>query len=254
MMAPMLINCSNCRTALQLPFGATSIRCAICHAVTHVADSRSSQVPAPFPPPNPLPYGHSNGTQSYGHPNPLQYAPTPPQPHGSKKAVICGISYRYSRHELKGCLNDAKCMKYLLTNRFKFPESSILMLTEEERDPLKLPTLHNMRMALRWLVQGCQPGDSLVFHFSGHGSQQRSYGGDEVDGYDETICPLDFETQGMLVDNEINITIVRPLPPGVRLHAIIDSCHSGTVLDLPFLCKVNRSASKILLTVFYFDS
>lgn len=97
-----------------------------------------------------------------------------------------------------------------------------------------------MRMALFWLVQGCQPGDSLVFHYSGHGSRQRNYNGDEVDGYDETLCPLDFETQGMIVDDEINTAIVRPIPPGVKLHAIIDACHSGTVLDLPFLCRMNR--------------
>lgn len=95
-------------------------------------------------------------------------------------------------------------------------------------------------MALYWLVQGCRPGDSLVFHYSGHGSQQRNYTGDEVDGYDETLCPLDYETQGMIVDDEINVTIVRPLPAGVKLHAIIDACHSGTVLDLPFLCRMDR--------------
>uniref|UniRef100_A0A803M4K6 Peptidase C14 caspase domain-containing protein n=1 Tax=Chenopodium quinoa TaxID=63459 RepID=A0A803M4K6_CHEQI len=95
-------------------------------------------------------------------------------------------------------------------------------------------------MALFWLVNGCQPGDSLVFHYSGHGSRQRNYNGDEVDGYDETLCPLDFETQGMIVDDEINAAIVRPLPRGVKLHAIIDACHSGTVLDLPFLCRMSR--------------
>lgn len=111
---------------------------------------------------------------------------------------------------------------------------------EEETDPYKIPNKHNIRMALFWLVNGCQPGDSLVFHYSGHGSRQRNYNGDEVDGYDETLCPLDFETQGMIVDDEINTTIVRPLPRGVKLHAIIDSCHSGTVLDLPFLCRMNR--------------
>lgn len=95
-------------------------------------------------------------------------------------------------------------------------------------------------MAMYWLVQGCQPGDSLVFHFSGHGSQQKNYNGDEIDGYDETLCPLDFETQGMIVDDEINATIVRPLPRGAKLHAIIDACHSGTVLDLSYLCRMDR--------------
>jgi metacaspase-1 len=31
--------------------------------------------------------------------------------------------------------------------------------------------------------------------------------------------------------------MVRPLQPGVRLTAIFDSCHSGTALDLPYICS-----------------
>nr|XP_027110532.1 metacaspase-1-like [Coffea arabica] len=232
----MLVDCSNCRTPLQLPQGAKSIRCVICHAVTLIADPRG--VPPPPPPQPPAPYYHPPPP-----PSPYNHAPQgqPPRVHGRKKAVICGISYRNTRQELRGCINDAKCMKFLLINRFKFPSDSILMLTEEETDPYRIPTKHNIRMAMYWLVQGCQPADSLVFHYSGHGSQQRNYNGDEVDGYDETLCPLDFETQGMIVDDEINATIVRPLPRGAKLHAIIDACHSGTVLDLPFLCRMDRT-------------
>ncbi|KAB1204105.1 Metacaspase-1 [Morella rubra] len=238
----MLVNCSNCHTPLQLPTGALSVRCAICHAVTLIAEPRGLP-----PPPSPSSFTHYRPDYPRapppGAPSPYNHAPHGPlsSVHGSKRAVICGISYKNSRQELKGCVNDAKCMKYLLVNRFNFPESSILMLTEEEADPYRRPTKSNIRMALYWLVQGCQPGDSLVFHYSGHGSQQRNYTGDEIDGYDETLCPLDFETQGMIVDDEINATIVRPLPLGVKLHAIIDACHSGTVLDLPFLCRMDRN-------------
>lgn len=79
-----------------------------------------------------------------------------------------------------------------------------------------------------------------MFHFSGHGSSQLDNNMDEIDGCDETLCPVDYETQGMLLDDEINATIVRPLPHGAKLHAIIDACHSGTVLDLPFVCRMNR--------------
>ncbi|XP_057807496.1 metacaspase-1 [Salvia miltiorrhiza] len=236
----MLVNCSNCRTPLQVPPGAPSIRCAICQAITAVADPRHAPPPA-----QPSPYSHASPPPP--QPSPYSHAPPgpPPNPHGRKKAVIIGISYKFSRHELKGCINDAKCMKHLLINKFRFPESSILMLTEEETDPYRIPTKQNMRMALFWLVQGCQPGDSLVLHYSGHGSRQRNYNGDEVDGYDETLCPLDFETQGMIVDDEINASIVRPLPHGAKLHAIIDACHSGTVLDLPFLCRMSRSGQYV---------
>ncbi|GAB4844260.1 Metacaspase-1 [Ancistrocladus abbreviatus] len=237
----MLVNCSNCRTPLQLPPGASSIRCAICQAVTHIADPRTIPPPTLPGPSSGSVVNHAPPPSPYNHASPGQ----PPSVYGRKKALICGISYRYSRYELKGCINDAKCMRYLLINKFQFPPDSILMLTEEEADPHRIPTKHNMMMALHWLVTGCQPGDSLVFHYSGHGSQQRDYDGDEADGYDETLCPLDFETQGMIVDDEINDTIVRPLPPGVKLHAIIDACHSGTALDLPFLCRMNRSGQYV---------
>jgi hypothetical protein len=184
----------------------------------------------------------TRGVQLYRRhstPNPLQYTPTPANSQGSKRAVICGITYRGTCLELKGCLNDANCMKYLLTTRFHFPDSSILMLTEEQMDPCRKPTKYNIMHALEWLVQGCQPGDSLVFHFSGHGSQQINYNGEELDGYDETLIPMDFQTAGPIVDDDINSTIVRPLPVGVTLHAIVDACHSGTVLDLPYLYRYN---------------
>ncbi|CAA3017270.1 metacaspase-1-like [Olea europaea var. sylvestris] len=250
----MLVDCSKCRTTLQLPHGAKSIRCAVCHAITLIGEPRNSP---PTPPPTYLPSPTTLSTSNYNYyappqvhppapvsaPSPYNHAPPsqPPSVHGRKKAVIIGISYKKSKNELKGCINDAKCMKFMLVNRFKFPEASILMLTEEETDPYRIPTKHNIRMAMFWLVQGCQPGDSLVFHYSGHGSQQRNYTGDEIDGYDETLCPLDYETQGMIVDDEINATIVKPLPRGVKLHAVIDACHSGTVLDLPYLCRMDRT-------------
>ena len=128
----MLVDCSNCRTALQLPPGASSIRCSLCHTVTRVADPRG--VPPPpassqhYPPPPTVPSPYNQAPQ---FPSPYNQAPPgqPPSAHGRKRAVICGISYRNSRNELKGCINDAKCMKFMLINKFKFPESSIIMLT-----------------------------------------------------------------------------------------------------------------------------
>lgn len=122
----MLVNCSNCHTPLQLPPGAESIRCSLCQAVTLIADPRA--LPSSHAPPAPSSYSHAPPAPS---PSPYNHAPPgpPPNVHGRKKAVICGISYKYSRHELKGCINDAKCMRYLLINKFKFPDDSIVMLT-----------------------------------------------------------------------------------------------------------------------------
>lgn len=123
----MVVNCSNCRTPLQLPPGARSIRCALCQAITNTGDPRAAH----SPPQQPLPSNNHGHGPAPPPPAPYSHAPPgpPPNPHGRKKAVIVGISYKFSRHELKGCINDAKCMKYLLMNKFNFPEASILMLT-----------------------------------------------------------------------------------------------------------------------------
>ena len=62
---------------------------------------------------------------------------------------------------------------------------------------------------------------------AGHGGQTKDLDGDEEDGYDEVIYPVDFRQVGHIVDDEMHDIMVKPLQPGVRLTAIFDSCHSG---------------------------
>lgn len=52
---------------------------------------------------------------------------------------------------------------------------------------------------------------------------------------DEVIYPVDFKNVGHIVDDEMHRIMVQSLPPGVRLTAIFDSCHSGSALDLPYI-------------------
>lgn len=54
---------------------------------------------------------------------------------------------------------------------------------------------------------------------------------------DETILPTDYHSAGMIVDDELNALMVQPLQYGVMLHALIDACHSGTAMDLPYRAK-----------------
>lgn len=70
---------------------------------------------------------------------------------------------------------------------------------------------------------------------AGHGGQTKDLDGDEEDGYDEVIYPVDFRTAGHIVDDEMHRVMVQSLQPGVRLTAIFDSCHSGSALDLPYI-------------------
>ncbi|KAJ8775317.1 hypothetical protein K2173_020321 [Erythroxylum novogranatense] len=259
-MASRRERCRWCNVYLVVPAEAQSFTCPRCQNITQV----------PFPHYNPFSHARESvnhaanqvaglinmvtthistktssvnsqhGAGNYCSHQPPRPSLPLPSVHGRKRAVICGLNYRGRSYKVKGSINDANCMRYLLVEKFGFPSTCVVMLTEDETNPLRIPTKANMRLALKWLVQGCEPGDSLVFHFSGHGSRQRDYNMDEIDGFDEALCPLDFETEGSIVNDEINDTIVRPLTSGVTLHAIIDACYSETVLDLPFICRMDR--------------
>jgi len=110
-----------------------------------------------------------------------------------------------------------------------------VILTDDQQSPRSIPTRQNIIQAMHWLVKDAKPNDSLFFHYSGHGGQAKDLDGDENDGYDETIYPVDFRYNGHILDDDMHAIMVAPLQSGVRLTAIFDSCHSGSVLDLPYL-------------------
>ncbi|KAJ3722494.1 caspase domain-containing protein [Lentinula raphanica] len=182
------------------------------------------------------------------YPQQQQYAPAkpllphPPHPgflyslcNRRKKALCIGINYLGEPHELKGCINDARNMRKFLIEKHGYKREDIVLLTDDSRDPRSQPTRRNMIAAMQWLVQSAHSHDSLFFHYSGHGGQTKDLDGDEVDGMDEVIFPVDFKRKGHIVDDDLYKIMVKPLPAGCRLTALFDSCHSGTVLDLPFI-------------------
>jgi hypothetical protein len=61
--------------------------------------------------------------------------------------------------------------------------------------------------------------------------------GEEDDGYDETLVPVDYDSAGQIRDDDLYQNLVCALPSGVHLVALMDCCHSGSVLDLPFKYK-----------------
>jgi uncharacterized caspase-like protein len=91
-------------------------------------------------------------------------------------------------------VNDVRNIKSYLCDVRGWPRDpgSIVELTDDNMNPTFRPTRQNILEAMRWLASGNQSGDSLFFHFSGHGGQQQDRTGDEDDGYDETILPMVF--------------------------------------------------------------
>lgn len=117
------------------------------------------------------------------------------------QALLIGINYFNTPNELKGCINDVRNLAPFLNQRYGFPYDDMVILTDDQRDPAAQPTRDNIIRAMHWLVSGAQPNDSLFFHFSGHGGQTEDLDGDEEDGLDETIYPVDFKKAGHIVDD-----------------------------------------------------
>ncbi|KAL7548510.1 hypothetical protein ACHAWF_011789 [Thalassiosira exigua] len=162
-------------------------------------------------------------------------------PNGRHKSLIVGINYTGKRAQLRGCINDAKNMQSMLQrNGFPNDGSHMLLLTDERnRGREYQPTVEILTKAFAWFMKDVRKGDVLFFHFSGHGGQVPDKTGHEVDGFNETIVPLDYDRKGQISDDILWGSLVYPLPEGARLTALMDMCHSGTGLDLPFDYNVN---------------
>ncbi|KAK0240985.1 peptidase C14 [Armillaria nabsnona] len=164
-----------------------------------------------------------------------------PEQTGRRKALCIGINYvsrqgcRRVHEQLSGCINDALRIKNFLSNHWRSSVQGaieIKVLKDDKNKADQIPTRSNIIKAMRWLVKDAAPGDSLVFHYSGHGGQILDTNGDEEDGYDEVIYPVDGDH---ILDDDMHDLMVKPLPPGCRLTALFDCCNSGSALDLPYV-------------------
>ncbi|KAF2211100.1 hypothetical protein CERZMDRAFT_12489, partial [Cercospora zeae-maydis SCOH1-5] len=173
--------------------------------------------------------------QQFGHGAPPQMTFQYSNCTGRRKALLIGINYFGQRGQLRGCINDVKNLSGYLNQFFNYKREDMVILTDDQQNPMSQPTKQNILRAMHWLVKDARPNDSLFFHYSGHGGQTKDLDGDEEDGYDEVIYPVDFRQAGHIVDDEMHRIMVQPLQPGVRLTAIFDSCHSGSALDLPYI-------------------
>jgi hypothetical protein len=114
-----------------------------------------------------------------------------------------------------------------------FQESEITILMDDGKHTE--PTHDNILAAYKKLVSEAQPGDAIFCHYSGHGGKVRDDDGDEKDGYDETLVPLDYASKGQIRDDDLFKALIGPMPKGVVMTCVMDCCHSGTVLDLPYV-------------------
>lgn len=162
-------------------------------------------------------------------------------PHGrvdtQRWALIIGISdYENFGDEvggdLPGAVNDATGMRDVLVARWGFRDDQIRLLLDGEATRAGI-----VRALSEWLPAQAKPGDLVLVYFAGHGSQMWDTSGDEPDGLDETICPVDVlkgDTRNDISDDEIGGWL-RALPTD-NVVVVFDKCfaESSTRAATPF--------------------
>ncbi|CAN0003514.1 unnamed protein product [Ascophyllum nodosum] len=162
-----------------------------------------------------------------------------PEGSGAKKSLLIGINYIGQQGELRGCHNDVMVMReYIATHGYRMDPDSCLVMMDDGKHAT--PDHQGVLDGFRWLVAGATAGDSLFMHYSGHGGSVKDTSGDEADNMDETLVPVDYRRTGQITDDVILKELVMVLPEGVTLTVVMDCCHSGSILDLPYTIKADE--------------
>ena len=159
-----------------------------------------------------------------------------------KKCLLIGINYTGTNSQLNGCINDSENLKVFLTNSKYFTEDEITMMNDLEKGNL-YPTKENILNQLFEIVKFAKANKGkqvrLFISYSGHGTSVTDKNGDESDGYDEALCPIDYQKSGFIADDDIKTNLINKLPENVKLLMLVDACHSATMLDLKYSYMAN---------------
>lgn len=152
-----------------------------------------------------------------------------------KRAFLVGISHYdtaltgYQWNNING-VEDVN----LLTPILKKQGFATTTLLDEQA------TFDNITRQLSLFVDKTKKDDIVYLHFSTHGQPIEDLNGDEEDGWDEAIVPIDafkmykkgtYEGKKHLIDDQLN-QYVKKLREKMGntgfLYVVIDACHAGT--------------------------
>lgn len=157
--------------------------------------------------------------------------------------MLIGIDYRGTSFELGGCIHDVYNLRDFLIEYDFFEIEDIYMMHEDEpKDGVMYPTKYNIKRMLYKIIKFTneKPTETtqIFISFSGHGYRVKDLNGDEDDGMDEVICPVDFKRKGFILDDYFRLKFIDQLPETTKVFTIVDACHSESMIDLRFTYDV----------------
>lgn len=174
-------------------------------------------------------------------------------PDGSRKlALVVSLTYHDDTNwsPLRGTdLDGLRMIEFLEADHWTGHQWDITWLSDTDLRANGIPTRKRMIIELKRLAEIAKEGDTIFFHYAGHGTQVPDRNNDEgQDAMDEALVLVGTETAGyksterILTDDELSKQFVEALHDGVKCFCVIDACHSGSMLDLEFERKSGGSA------------
>jgi hypothetical protein len=149
---------------------------------------------------------------------------------GRRRALAIGID-AYATQPLSGCVADARSAgDALLALGFE-----VQSLFDEDA------TRQGIETALERLLANSRPGDTVVIHYAGHGTQLPDLNQDEGDGFDEAWVPYDYMSGEFFIDDDQGRLFDRYRTAGIELVLFTDCCHSGTSTRAAFTRNAPQS-------------
>lgn len=158
-----------------------------------------------------------------------------------KKALLIGINYSsLGEGRLHGCINDTVAIKNMLVDAYGYSVNDIKILRDDV-DPVSessfLPSRSNILSSLNTLMNESSSLDEIWIHYSGHGSYISDTNDDEYDGHDEIIIPCDYQTNGIIVDDQLRSILNNAK---CKVMITMDCCNSGTNWDIVYSFPIIR--------------
>lgn len=169
------------------------------------------------------------------------------RPRKDRHALLVGVSFYENlpkNKHLIGPANDVLLMRQLLLDKFQFSPDRIVVLSEQEgkeRGKNAYPSRANIEREFKRLAAVVQPGDQVVIHLGGHGSQQpedKTSPDPEPDGLDEIFLPRDVgawnaskgTVANAIIDDELGAWLKAIRDRKASVWITFDACHSATMI------------------------
>ena len=162
-------------------------------------------------------------------------------------SIFTQLVLAQNKRALLVCISDYQCInKYGGWNNIHGKNDIDMLNTTLKKSGVSVSCLYDrgatkagISKALGVLASQCKVGDIVHLHFSTHGQPFEDLSGDEEDGWDESIVPVDapiefkkgkYEGENHLIDDELHeycTRIRKAIGTKGMLYVVIDACHAG---------------------------